>query len=224
MMSSVHATASSGLIAKSKKLQEECSRLVIHDDFFWREPTNVCGIDVAYRKNMAYCSAVLMNARSLKILKRINHSSLVTNPYIPGYLMLRESETLLKTLESIKSNIDVLLIDGHGVLHPRRCGLASYIGVLLNLPTIGVAKTLLCGVISEDHSISINDIICGFQLVKENKKPIYISVGHGVKLETAIRIVYSLILPEERIPEPLRLADLFSKALARSSNNRTEIA
>lgn len=223
MTSSVHATARSELITKSKKLQEECSRLVIHDDFL-REPTNVCGIDVAYRKNVAYCSAVLINARSMKILKSINQSSLVTNPYIPGYLMLRESETLLKTLESIKSNIDVLLIDGHGVLHPRRCGLASYIGVLLNLPTIGVAKTLLCGVISKDHSISVNDIISGFQLVKENKKPIYVSVGHGLKLETAISIVHSLILPEERIPEPLRLADLFSKALARSSNIQTEIA
>jgi deoxyribonuclease V len=223
MTSSAHATASSELIAKSKKLQEVCSRLVILDDFFGKEPINICGIDVAYRKNMAYCCAVLMNAQSMKVLKRINQSSLVTNPYIPGYLMLRESQAILNTLESVKSSIDVLLIDGHGVLHPRRCGLASYIGVLLNLPTIGVAKTLLCGVLREDHSILVNDVTSGFQLVRKNKKPIYVSVGHRLRLETAINIVHGLILPKERIPEPLRLADLFSKALARSSNNQMDV-
>ena len=217
MAASIHATAKPSVMEKTKKLQEDFSKLVVLTDTLGKEPANICGIDVAYRKNVAYCSAVIMNTQTMKIVKEINESSLVINPYIPGYLMLRESESLLSVLKPLRSCIDVLLIDGHGVLHPRKCGLASYVGILLNLPTIGVAKSLLCGVIRDDHKILVDGILCGFELIRANKKPIYISVGHGVTLKTAINIVCSLILPKERIPEPLRLADLFSKAQAKYS-------
>ncbi len=216
-MASSFRTAKSGVIAKTKKLQEDFSKLVVLTNTLSKEPINICGIDVAYRKNVAFCSAVLMNTQTMKIVKEINESSLVTNPYIPGYLMLRESESLLSVLKPVMSCIDVLLIDGHGILHPRKCGLASYVGILLNLPTIGVAKSLLCGVIREDHSILVDGVICGFELIRSNKKPIYISVGHGLTLDAAVNIAYSLILPKERIPEPLRLADRFSKNQARNS-------
>ncbi len=219
MTSSTRSKTRSELVEKTKKLQEEFSTLVVHDDILDTEPINVCGIDVAYRNNIAYCAAVLMNTQTMEIVRSINESSIVTNPYIPGFLMLRESEALLKVLEPLRSSIDVLLIDGHGVLHPRRCGLASYIGVSLNIPTIGVAKSLLCGVINDDHSVSIHDVTSGFELVRQNTKPIYISVGHRIKLDTAVNIVYRLILPRERIPEPLRLADIHSKAQARFSNH-----
>ena len=218
-MTSDSTAVKSGIIAKTKKLQEDFSKLVVLADTLSKEPINICGVDVAYRKNVAFCSAVLMNTQTMKIFREINESSPVTNPYIPGYLMLRESEALLGVLKPVKSCIDVLLIDGHGILHPRKCGLASYIGILLNLPTIGVAKSLLCGVIREDHSILVDGVLCGFELIRSNKKPIYISVGHGLTLEASINIVCSLILPKERIPEPLRLADRFSKIRARSFKN-----
>jgi deoxyinosine 3'endonuclease (endonuclease V) len=219
LATSINTTAKSGVIAKTKKLQEDFSKLVVLMDTLGKEPTNICGIDVAYSKNVAYCSAVLVNTQPMRMVKNINKSSLVINPYVPGYLMLRESEAILNVLKPLRSSIDVLLIDGHGVLHPRKCGLASYIGVLLDVPTIGVAKSLLCGVIRDDHAILIDGIPYGFELIRANKKPIYISVGHGLALETAIKIVSNLILPKERIPEPLRLADRFSKNHARSSKS-----
>jgi deoxyinosine 3'endonuclease (endonuclease V) len=215
----INNSAKSGATAKAKKLQEEFSKLVVLKDTLSKEPANICGIDVAYRKNIAYCSAVLINIQTMSMEKNINESSVVINPYIPGYLMLRESEVLLNVLKPLRSSIDLLLIDGHGVLHPRKCGLASYVGILLDLPTIGVAKSLLCGSIRDDHSVLVGGVPCGFELIKANKKPIYISVGHGLTLETAVRIVCSLILPKERIPEPLRLADRFSKTQARSSKS-----
>jgi deoxyinosine 3'endonuclease (endonuclease V) len=219
LATSANTTAKSGIIAKTKKLQEEFSKLVVLMDTLDKEPTNFCGIDVAYSRNVAYCSAVLINTQPMRMVKNINKSSLVINPYIPGYLMLRESEALLTVLKHLRSSIDVLLIDGHGVLHPRKCGLASYVGILLDVPTIGVAKSLLCGVITADHSILIDGIPYGFELIKANKKPIYVSVGHKLTLETAVRIVCNLILPKERIPEPLRLADRFSKNQAKSSKS-----
>ena len=220
MATSINTTAKSGVIAKTKKLQEDFSKLVVLMDTLDKEPTNICGIDVAYRKSIAYCSAVLINAETMRVVKNINESSHVINPYIPGYLMLRESDALLNVLKPLRSIIDVLLIDGHGVLHPRKCGLASYVGILLDVPTIGVAKSLLCGVIRDDHSILIDGIPYGFELIRANKKPIYISVGHGLTLETSVKIVSNLILPKERIPEPLRLADRFSKKQARSFKSK----
>jgi deoxyribonuclease V len=216
LTTSINTIAKSQVIVKTKKLQEDFSKLVVLADTLGKEPTNICGIDVAYKKNVAYCSAVLINTQTMRMVKNINKSSLVINPYIPGYLMLRESEALLNVLRPLRSSIDVLLIDGHGVLHPRKCGLACYVGILLDLPTIGVAKSLLCGVVRNDHSILIGGMPCGFELTRANKKPIYISVGHGLTLETAVKIVSSLILPKERLPEPLRLADRFSKTQARS--------
>ena len=101
--------------------------------------------------------------------------------------------------------------------NPRRCGLASYIGVMLDTPTIGVAKSLLCGDIKENDYIDLDGVVSGFRMVKKNKKPIYISVGHKINLINAKRIIEQLVKPGERIPEPLRLADIYCKTLANSS-------
>ncbi|HYT43462.1 MAG TPA: endonuclease V, partial [Methylomirabilota bacterium] len=105
---------------------------------------------------------------------------------------------------------------GHGLLHPRKCGLASYIGIIIDRPTIGVAKRILCGTVRANHFIDIDGVISGFKMIKEKRKPIYISVGHKINLINAIIIIEQLVRPKERIPEPLRLADINSKALANS--------
>lgn len=151
-----------------------------------------------------------MNKDSMKVKHSINLTLSVKHHY-------GESEPIINTLISLKNRFDLLLIDGHGVLHPRRCGLASYVGVIIDRPTIGVAKSLLCGIVKENNFIDVDGVISGFKLVKEKKKPIYISVGHKINLIDAIRIVKQLVKPKERIPEPLRLAHINSKAQATSS-------
>jgi deoxyribonuclease V len=175
----------------------------------------ICGVDVAYRNSIAYCSAVLMN--DMKVKESINIQLNVKHPYLPSFFMLRESEPMINILKLLKNSFDLLLIDGHGVLHPRHCGLASYVGIMLDTPTIGVAKSLLCGVVKENNFIDVDGVISGYKMAKEKKKPIYISVGHKINLIDAIRIVKELVKPKERIPEPLRLAHINSKALATSS-------
>ncbi|MGB6533843.1 MAG: endonuclease V, partial [Candidatus Nitrosopolaris sp.] len=100
-----------------------------------------------------------------------------------------------KTLKLLQNRFDLLLIDGHGVLHPRRCGLASYVGVMLDTPTIGIAKSLLCGDIKENDYIDLDGVVSGFRMVKKNKKPIYISVGHKINLINAKRIIEELVKP-----------------------------
>ena len=192
-------------------LQKEIAKKVIDYDCINNEINNICGIDVAYRNNIAFCSALIVNKRTLEIIESINHKSIVNYPYIPGLLILRESESITSILKLIKNSYDVLLIDAHGVLHPRKCGLACYIGVIVDKPTIGVAKNLLCGHIIKDNYIEYKGEILGYRIKKTNKKDIYVSIGHKIGLATATNIVMDLIKDNERLPEPLRLADINSK-------------
>jgi len=124
--------------------------------------------------------------------------------------MLRESDPILNALNKLKTDFDLLLIDGHGRLHPRFCGLACYIGIKINKPTIGVAKKLLCGNVKSNSKIEYDGKILGFEL-KNNKKRIYVSIGHKISLNSAVSFVKRLILQDKWYPEPLRLADSDSK-------------
>jgi deoxyribonuclease V len=193
------------------ELQKEIAKSVIAEDTFHKEIERICGIDVSYKKNVAYCSAVIMRKNTLELIESVNTTTIVKYPYIPGLFILREAEPILTTLKLVENHFDLLLIDGHGLLHPRRCGLASYIGVLIDKPTIGVAKSLLCGSIMKDQFIEYGGTILGFTIKKEGKKQIYVSVGHKISLTTAIEIIKKLIKKDEWVPEPLRIADINSK-------------
>jgi deoxyribonuclease V len=193
------------------ELQREIAKKVIAEDILHKEIEYICGIDVSYKMNAAYCSAAIIKKNTLELIESVDSKSVVRHPYISGLFILRESKPILTTLKSLKNHFDLLLIDGHGLLHPRKCGLASYIGVLIDKPTIGVAKSLLCGSIMEDQSIEYDGTVLGFTIKKEGKKQIYVSVGHKISLTTAIQIIKRLIKKEEWVPEPLRIADLNSK-------------
>jgi deoxyribonuclease V len=199
------------------ELQREIAKKVIAEDILHKEIEYICGIDVSYKMNAAYCSAAIIKKNTLELIESVDSKSVVRHPYISGLFILRESKPILTTLKSLKDHFDLLLIDGHGLLHPRKCGLASYIGVLIDKPTIGVAKSLLCGSIMEDQSIEYDGTVLGFTIKKEGKKQIYVSVGHKISLTTAIQIIKKITKKEEWIPEPLRIADLNSKKLVKSS-------
>lgn len=195
------------------ELQNEFSKKVITHDYLNNNNNirNVCGIDVSYKDLNAFCSAVIINKNTLEIIEIVNEKSTISYPYIPGLFMLREGEPLLKIVRLLKNLFDVLLIDGHGILHPRKCGLASYVGIMIDKPTIGVAKNLLCGSILESSYVEYNKTILGYTIKKNNRKDIYVSVGHKISLETSIDIVKKLTKKSEFIPEPLRIADIYSK-------------
>ena len=199
------------------ELQREIAKKVIAEDTLHKEIEYICGIDVSYKKNIAYCSAAIIKKNTLELIESVYSKSVVRHPYISGLFILRESIPILTTLKSLKNHFDLLLIDGHGLLHPRKCGLATYIGVLIDKPTIGVAKSLLCGSIMEDQSVEYDGTVLGFTIKKEGKKQIYVSVGHKISLTTAIQIIKKITKKEEWVPEPLRIADLNSKQLVKSS-------
>jgi deoxyribonuclease V len=194
-------------------LQKQISTKIITCHMF-NKVENICGIDVSYKGSIAYCSAVIINTKS-DLIASVNIRHKVVYPYIPGLLFLRESGPLLNALRLLrsKSDFDILLIDGHGILHPRRCGLACYVGYSVDKPTIGVAKNMLCGSLRKDHFIEYDGTVLGYVIQKEGKRPVYISIGHKIGLKKSIQIVQKLTKDEERIPEPLRIADINSKNL-----------
>jgi deoxyribonuclease V len=190
--------------ADAVRLQKNIAKKVVatKDDF--DNISSICGVDIAYsssNSNTAYCSAVIMDRNMQKLIESVDVQTIVKYPYVPGLLMLREAEPIFYTLKLLKNTYELLLIDGHGLLHPRKCGLACYIGVTLDKPTIGVAKSRLCGRVRPDGFVELDGEILGYAISKK----LYISVGHRLTLKTAIVLVKELGI------EPLRLADINSK-------------
>ena len=209
------------LYANTIKIQEQLAKKVVLEDEFDKEIEFVCGVDVSYKKGIAHCSAVIIKKNSLEIVEIVKSKSNIEYPYIPGLFILRESKPILHTLKLLKNTFQLLLIDGHGILHPRRCGLASYIGIITGNPTIGVAKSLLCGTLQADNFVKYNKDILGYAIKKEGKtkkKMIYVSLGHKISLRTSIHMVKSLTKKDELIPEPLRIADISSKEKNNNNN------
>jgi deoxyribonuclease V len=201
----------SSLYSETIKLQKEIAKRVIAKDAFNSEIEHVCGIDVSYRNSTAYCSSAIIKKNTFELIESANTTSIIKYPYIPELFMLRESGPIMQNLVLLKNHFELLLIDGHGLLHPRKCGLACYIGVLTDKPTIGIAKSALCGSVRKDQYIELDGNIAGFKIKKQGKKQVYVSVGHRISLKTAIQFVKQLIKKEESIPEPLRIADVNSK-------------
>jgi deoxyribonuclease V len=190
--------------ADAIRLQKNIAKKVVaaKDDF--GSISSICGVDIAYgdrNDSAAYCSAVIMDRNMRKLVESVDVQTIVKYPYVPGLLMLREAEPIFYTLKLLKNTYDLLLIDGHGLLHPRKCGLACYTGVTLDKPTIGVAKSRLCGRVRADGFVELDGEILGYAISKK----LYISVGHRITLKTAIALVKELGI------EPLRLADINSR-------------
>ena len=196
-------------------LQKKLSTKVITKNILPKKIKRICGIDVSYRNDFAYCSAVILDKNNLNIIETKTSKLKSTARYIPGLFMLKESKPILHTLNKLKKNFDVLLVDGNGQLHPRRCGLACYIGLKLDKPVIGVAKSLLCGKVRSDSKVEYKGRVLGYE-IKQNKKKIYVSVGHKMSLNSAVKIFKELIVNGNWYPEPLRIADFNSKQIAKS--------
>ncbi len=164
----------------------------------------VAGVDVSYDGRKAYGAMVFMDEDVVTTVMDVNF------PYIPTYLAYREMPVILNLLKIRRP--DILMVDGNGTLHPEGFGLASHVGVVAELPTIGVAKSLLLGEI-KDEKIIVNEEIRGYYIKSGKTRGIYISPGHMVSLPTAVKITKRCL--KYRVPEPLRLAHRYANMLRR---------
>jgi len=207
-------------IEKARKIQENLSKKVIAQDRLNMPIKYVAGVDVAYSGRFSIGSVAVLDYKSMKPVE-FELSVVETRfPYIPTLLSFREMPPAVFAIRKLRVKPDLFLVDGQGIAHPYRLGFASHLGVTLNIVTIGVAKSLLCGEILESEGdiwkpiIYEGEIVGGAVFTKPNAKPIYVSVGHKISLETAIRIVLSCSRGY-RIPEPLREAHMVAEKTKR---------
>jgi deoxyribonuclease V len=180
-------------------------------------PCLVAGIDISSpdAQGVARGAVVVLSYPELNIVEIEIAQDKITMPYIPGLLSFRESPLILAACEKLTSIPDLVLIDGQGIAHPRRLGLASHVGLFLDLPTIGCAKSILCGrhqPLSEEagsHAelLDKGELIGAALRTKSGVKPIYVSVGHKIDLASALQWAMNCCRGY-RLPEPTRLAHL----------------
>ena len=197
------------------ELQKELFKEVVLRDRF-KSIRKIAGVDVKFLKglNKFVCAVLILSYPSLEIIEEKYCQSESHFPYIPGLLSFREGPVIERCFGQIENIPDLAFFDGHGYSHPRRLGLASHMGIILNLPSIGCAKKKLCGqydYLSLDKEkgsycyITDSDKIIGAAVrTRYDTKPVFVSVGNKICLESAIR--YTLSVSKFRIPEPTRLA------------------
>lgn len=200
--------------AAAIEVQKALSAWVIREDRF-PEPRSVAGVDVGFEDAGAVTRAavVVLDYPGLELQDFAIARQPTRFPYVPGLLSFREAPAVLEALQRLRSAPDLLLCDGQGLAHPRRFGIACHLGVITGLPTIGVAKTRLIGVHGSVPSgrgewvpLTVHGEVVGAVLrSRERVKPIYVSIGHRVSLETAVRLVMACT-PRYKLPETTRWA------------------
>jgi deoxyribonuclease V len=197
---------------KARRIQVQlCERVRVEP--FFEKPECVAGVDVSVKRGVARAAAVVLSYPDLIPIEAATAEEAALFPYVPGLLAFREGPVVLRALERLKRRPDALIFDAQGQAHPRRMGLATHLGVLLDLPSVGCAKSRLCGthaepreekgqwVILEDKG----DVIGAVLRTRTRVKPVYVSVGHRTDLETAVSLVMSCTT-KYRLPETTRWA------------------
>lgn len=198
------------------ELQKQLACEVIKKDDFPLPVKTVAGIDLGYdaANDTSRAVAVVLSFPELELLETSEAKLPIQFPYVPGLLSFRETPVAIRALEKLEITPDVILCDGQGLAHPRRFGIACHIGIIAQVPTIGVAKSLLVGKFENlgETRGSTAPLIhrgerVGVALRTKNKvQPVFVSVGHRINLETAIDLVLQCA-PKYRLPETTRLAD-----------------
>ncbi|MDC0831836.1 endonuclease V [Leptolyngbya valderiana BDU 20041] len=209
-------------IDRAKQIQSQLRSLVVTEDRLGTVRT-VAGVDVGYDKDTdtSQAAVVVLSFPELELLERQIDRYPNPFPYVPGFLSFREIPPILQALDKLKTLPDLILCDGQGIAHPRRFGLACHLGVLTDIPTIGVAKSRLVGTYDPVPSERGNWVSLYHQgeeigvvlRTRSNVNPVFVSVGHRISLKGAID--YTLqCTPRYRLPETTRLADKLSREAA----------
>jgi len=208
--------------AAAVQLQRELAARVIRTDEIKGEVRLVAGVDMAINENngMARAAVVLLEYPSMEIVERHVYEEPLRMPYIPGLLSFREIPCILGAFAQLHAHPDLVMVDGQGIAHPRRLGIAAHLGLWLDLPTIGCAKSILTGHFDEQKLgdevgdwlplLYKNETIGAALRTRLRVKPMIISLGHRISLETSLRYVLACG-KGYRLPEPTRQADKLSK-------------
>ena len=206
------------LYAEALAIQRQLQKRVVKQNGF-REINTIAGVDLAQIQGgkQLICGMLVYSFPELIEIERSSAIVRVVFPYIPGLLAFREAPAIIRTAKQLKTKPDVLMVDGQGIAHPRGCGIASHVGVILDMPSIGVAKKRLYGNFDEPGDVrgawteltaQTEELIGAVLRTKNNTRPVFVSIGHKIDLKTSIRVTLQCA-NGFRIPEPTRKADMF---------------
>jgi len=201
-------------VAQARKIQLSLAEMVSTEKEVVN-PRLIAGIDISApdSRGVATGAVVVLRYPELDVIEVKEAHSKITLPYVPGLLSFREGPLILAACEKLCNVPDLVLVDGQGIAHPRRFGLASHVGLLLDLPTIGCAKSILCGVHqplgeeagSQAELLDKGELVGAALRTKSGVRPVYVSVGHKIDLASALEWVMNCCRGY-RLPEPTRLA------------------
>jgi deoxyribonuclease V len=187
----------------------------------------VAAADVSYNKysEWLYAAVVVVRAGTFELVERVGVVGKATFPYVPGLLSFREAPVVLEAFRKLKARPDVVLCDGHGIAHPRRLGLACHLGLWLELPTIGCAKSRLCGTYDEpgpergDRSplVDRGEVVGAVVRSRSRVSPLFVSPGHRCDLESAVAVTLATSV-KYRLPVPARLAHEYVNDIRRAAD------
>lgn len=199
------------------EIQKDLREKVITENEFG-EIRYIAGADISCNRlsPLGYAVVVVMTFPDLEVVEEKRVEAEIKFPYIPGLLAFREAPILLKAFEKLRIEPDLIIFDGQGIAHPRGMGIASHLGIILNKPTIGCAKSKLFGTYKEpgknegDFSYlyspqETDNVIGAVVRTKSNTKPVFVSIGHKIDLQTSIKFILAC-RRGYRIPEPTRIA------------------
>ena len=197
---------------EARSLQNKLRTQVVKTDRFGTIKT-VAGVDIGLKKDIARASVVVLSFPELRIVDSVVTESPVRFPYIPGLLSFREIPPLLPAFDQLQTEPDLVIVDGQGIAHPRRFGLASHLGLVLDKPTIGCAKSRLWGRYEEPESeqgsytylTDKEEVIGAVVRTRKNVQVVYISIGHRISLDSA-RTWTLACCRGYRLPETTRYA------------------
>ena len=206
-------------VAEAREIQSDLSRYVSLDDALRIEDIQiVAGVDNGYVKGdagfTAYGAAVSFTYSGLELSETVFAARPAEFPYVPGFLTFREGPVMLDALHKLEQVPDVILVDGHGYAHPRRFGIAAHLGVILDHPTIGCAKSILVGHYEEPadefgahNPIVHKDEVIGYAVrTRVGHDPLFVSPGHKLSIETALTIVLACCRDNGYLPIPTQAA------------------
>jgi len=214
----------SAALREAGAIQEELASLVVIKPLACA-PRSIAAVDAAYAQGRTYAAAVSCRSDSMALIAERVVVEETAFPYLPGYFSLREAPPLLQAIEALPQRPDLLLVDGQGIAHPRRFGIACHLGVLTGIPCIGCAKSRLVGTYRppdrEKGSWSPleheGNVVGAVLRTRTDVRPLFVSPGHLVTLQDAIAIVLACCV-EYRVPEPMRLADRAARKAVRVGN------
>ncbi len=202
--SAARATALQKILAKKVILTGQIGKL-----------NSVAGLDLAYIGRTGIAVATLLKYPELSLKEYAIVIGEVDIPYVPGLLAFREAPLMFKAYEKLGADADLIIVDGHGITHPRSMGIASHIGLVLDRPSIGAAKKILTGKIVTKNNkeyLLVNNVIGALILRPSgSRRAIFLSIGHKISIAELERIAPTLFKNKHYLPEPTYIADKISK-------------